>query len=68
MSSCVDVVPMVVSVPKKTKCRSGVDIKVSLDAVGALVTAVARVDVAPVASESHSKVAPSVMVAISLLP
>ena len=36
--------------------------------MGALATMVARVDVAPVASESHSKVAPSVMVAINLFP
>ena len=50
-----DVVPIVVSVPKKTKCRSGVETKVCFAAVGALVTAVARVEVAPVALESHSK-------------
>ena len=63
-----DVVPIVVSVPKNTKCRSGVDTKVSIAAVGALATIVARVDVAPAASESHSKVAPSTMVAMSLFP
>ena len=68
ISSCVDVVPMVVSVPKKSKCLSGVDTKVCLAAVGALATIVALVDVAPAASESHSKVAPSTMVAISLFP
>ena len=68
MSSCVDVVPIVVSVPKNTKCRSGVDTKVCLVAVGAPDIIVARVDVAPAASESHSKVAPSTMVAISLFP
>ena len=63
-----DVVPIVVSVPKQTKCRSGVDTKVSIAAVGALATIVARVEVALVASESHSKVAPSTMVAMSLFP
>ena len=57
-----------VSVPKKTKCLSGVDTSVCTDAVGALATIVALVDVAPVASESHSKVAPSKIVAISLFP
>jgi hypothetical protein len=59
---------MVVSVPKNTKCLSGVDTKVCIAAVGALATIVARVDVAPVASEFHSKVAPSTIVAISLFP
>ena len=63
-----DVVPIVVSVPKKSKCLSGVDTKVCLVAVGALATMVALVDVALVASESHSKVAPSTIVAISLFP
>ena len=61
-----DVVPIVVSVPRNTKCRSGVETKVCLVAVGALAIIVARVDVEP--SESHSKVAPSTMVAISLFP
>ena len=61
-----EVVPIVVSVPKKTKCRSGVETKVCFAAVGALVTAVARVDVAPVALEFHSKVDPSLIVAINL--
>ena len=59
---------IVVSVPKATKCRSGVDTKVCIEAVGQLAIIVARVDVAPVASESHSKVAPSVIVTISLFP
>ena len=68
ISSCVDVVPIVVSVPKAIKCRSGVDTKVCLVAVGAPDIAVARVDVAPVASEFHSKVVPSTMVAMSLFP
>ena len=66
ISSCVDVVPIVVSVPKNTKCLSGVDTKVFIAAVGALATIVALVDVYP--SESHSKVAPSKIVAISLFP
>ena len=66
ISSCVVVVPMVVSVPINTKCLSGVDTKVCIAAVGALATIVALVDVAPAASESHSKVAPSKIVAISL--
>jgi len=64
----VDVVPIVVSVPKATKCRSGVDTKVCVVAVGHPDITVARVDVAPAALESHSKVEPSTMVAISLLP
>ena len=68
ISSCVDVVPIVVSVPINTKCLSGVDTKVFIVAVGALATIVALVDVAPAASESHSKVAPSKIVAISLFP
>ena len=59
---------MVVSVPKKTKCRSGVDTKVCVAAVGALATIVALVDVALSASEFHSKVAPSTIVAINLFP
>ena len=59
---------MVVSVPKNNKCLSGEDTKVCLAAVGALATIVALVDVALLASESHSKVAPSTIVAISLFP
>ena len=59
---------MVVSVPKNTKCLSGVETNVCTAAVGALATIVALVDVALLASESHSKVAPSVIVAISLFP
>ena len=66
ISSCVDVVPIVVSVPINTKCLSGVDTSVCIVAVGALAIIVARVDVDP--SESHSKVAPSNIVAISLFP
>ena len=63
-----DVVPIVVSVPKNTKCLSGVDTKVCTAAVGALATIVALVDVALSASEFHSKVAPSNIVAINLFP
>ena len=66
--SCVDVVPIVVSVPKAIKCRSGVETKVCFDAVGHPDITVARVDVAPVALASHSKVEPSLTVAISLFP
>ena len=57
-----------VSVPKKIKCLSGVDTKVCLVAVGALLIIVALVDVASSALAFHSKVAPSEIVAISLLP
>ena len=60
--------PIVVSVPKQTKCLSGVETKVNCVAVGAPDTIVALVEVAPVAFEFHSKVAPSEIVAISLLP
>ena len=63
-----DVVPIVVSVPKQTKCLSGVETKVNCVAVGAPDTIVARVDVASVAFEFHSKVEPSAIVAMSLLP
>jgi hypothetical protein len=51
----VDVSPIVVSVPKNSKCLSGVDTNMDLEAVGAPEIIVALVDVAPVASESHSK-------------
>ena len=54
--------------PKKTKCLSGVETSVCIAAVGALATIVALVDVAPVAFEFHSKVAPSNIVAINLFP
>ena len=60
--------PIVVSVPKETKCLSGVETNVNCVAVGAPDTIVALVPVAPVAFEFHSKVAPSAIVAISLLP
>ena len=59
---------MVVSVPKATKCRSGVDTKVCVVAVGQPDITVARVDVAPAALASHSKEEPSTIVAISLFP
>ena len=39
---------MVVSVPKNTKCLSGVDTKLNAEAVGALVMIVALVLLAPV--------------------
>ena len=68
MSSCVDVVPIVVSVPIQTKCLSGEETKVNCVAVGAPDTIVALVDVALAALEFHSKVALSEIVAISLLP
>ena len=60
--------PIVVSVPKQTKCLSGVDTKVNCVAVGQPLTTVALVSVASVALEFHSKVDPSEIVAISLLP
>ena len=50
--------PTVVSVPKNTKCLSGVETKTCLDAVGALAIIVALVDVALVGDESHSKQGP----------
>ena len=68
MSSCVLVVPIVVSVPKQIKCLSGVETKLIWDAVGAPLIIVALVDVASVALEFHSKVAPSAIVAINLFP
>ena len=55
ISSCVDVSPIVVSVPKNTKCLSGVDTIMCLEAVGAPEITVARVPVALPASASHSK-------------
>ena len=61
-------VPIVVSVPKKIKCRSGVDTKVNSDAVGALATMVALVELAAVAVESQEKVSPLLIVAINKLP
>ena len=57
ISSCVDFVPIVVSVPKNTKCLSGVDTKVCLVAVGQPEIIVARVEVAPVASAITKDVA-----------
>ena len=59
IKSCVVGLPIVVSVPKNTKCRSGVDTNISLDAVGAPLITVALVAVAAEGSESHSKQAPS---------
>ena len=68
ISSCVDFVPIVVSVPKNTKCLSGVDTKLNLEAVGAPAIIVALVLLAIVGSESHSKLSPLKIVAINLLP
>ena len=50
------VVPIVVSVPKKHKCLSGVETIISLEAVGAPVTSVALLgfDKAPADDGSHS--------------
>ena len=44
---------MVVSVPKKIKCLSGVDTKLNAEAVGAPDIIVALVLFAPVGFESH---------------
>ena len=68
MGSCVVEVPIVVSVPKNTKCLSGVDTKLNAEAVGAPDIIVALVDVAPVGFEFHSNDSPPFMVAMSLLP
>ena len=56
---------MVVSVPKNTKCRSGVDTSICLDAVGAPVIIVALVSVAFVKFEFHSKQGPLTIRAIT---
>ena len=68
IGSCVDFVPIVVSVPKNIKCLSGVDTKLNSDAVGALDIMVALVSLAAVGFEFHSKLSPPVIVATSLLP
>ena len=54
--------------PKNTKCLSGVDTKLNAEAVGAPHIIVALVLFAPMGLESHSKLSPPFMVAISLLP
>ena len=54
--------------PKNTKCLSGVDTKLNAEAVGAPEIIVALVLFAPVGFESHSKLSPPLIVAISLLP
>jgi len=59
-------VPIVVSVPKNIKCLSGVDTKLNAEAVGAPDIILALVDTEPF--ESHSKLSPPLIVAISLLP
>ena len=61
-------VPIVVSVPKNTKCLSGVDTIISLDAVGAPDIIVALVVVAFAAFESHSKTCALCIKAIILSP
>ena len=61
-------VPIVVSVPKNTKCLSGVDTIMSLDAVGAPDIIVALVVVAFATFESHSKTCPLCISAIILPP
>ena len=63
-----DFVPIVVSVPKKTKCLSGVDTIMCLDAVGALDMIVALELVASVAAEFHSNTSPSTIKQIALSP
>ena len=68
ISSCVDFVPIVVSVPKNTKCLSGVDTSMCLDAVGAPEIIVALELVASVAAESHSNTSPSTIKQIALSP
>ena len=68
ISSCVDLSPIVVSVPKNTKCLSGVDTSMCLDAVGALFIIVALESVAFVAAEFHSKHSPSTIKQIALSP
>ncbi len=61
-------VPIVVSVPKNTKCLSGVDTIISLDAVGAPDIIVALVALAFAASAFHSKTCLLCIKAIILLP
>ena len=69
MSSCVLVVPIVVSVPKCNRCLVVGDINVALDAVGLLevekldVLVDALLDVALVAPAFHVKVLPFAIVA-----
>ena len=60
--------PTVVSVPKNTKCLSGVDTNTCLDAVGAFGKRVALVLVDPAAAASHSKQAPLYISAINFVP
>ena len=68
ISSCVVLSPIVVSVPKNTKCLSGVDTSMCLDAVGAPVIIVALFDVAFVAVEFHSNTSPFTIKQIALSP
>ena len=60
--------PIVVSVPNKTKWRSGVETNMSLDAVGAPEIIVALVAVAFDAFEFHSKTGPLCINEIILSP
>ena len=60
--------PTVVSVPKNTKCLSGVDTNTCRDAVGALGSIVALVFTALAADASHSKQAPLYISAINFVP
>ena len=60
--------PIVVSVPKNTKCLSGVETNTCLDAVGALANRVALVEVEPPPAASHSKHGPLYISAINFVP
>jgi len=64
----VDVSPIVVSVPKNTKCLSGVETNMCLDAVGAPDIIVALVFSAPAAAEFHSNTALSCIRHMALSP
>jgi len=68
ISSCVPTSPIVVSVPKNTKCLSGVDTIMCLDAVGAPVIIAALVSVAFVKLESQENTALSCIKQIALSP
>ena len=59
---------MVVSVPKNTKCLSGVETKTCREAYGVLAIRVALVEVEPAAAASHSKHAPLFITAIKFVP
>ena len=59
---------LVVVVPKKTKCRSGVDTIMEFETTGAFAITEALTDVALVKSASHSKHFPPTIKAISFEP